>query len=107
MSEKRVYEAEDIEKNKVISAIAYLLFFLPLIAAPESKYGKFHANQGLLNLILAILGGIVLGLIPFLGWMLLPLFQLVILALDLYGAYNAYTGKAIEMPVYGHIEIIK
>lgn len=46
MSEKRVFEAEDIEKNKVLSAVAYLLFFIPLLAAPDSKYGKFHANQG-------------------------------------------------------------
>lgn len=107
MSEKRVFEAEDIEKNKVLSAVAYLLFFIPLLAAPDSKYGKFHVNQGLLNLILAIAGGIILGFIPIIGWMLLPLFNLAILALDIYGAYNAYTGKAIEMPLYGHIEIIK
>jgi uncharacterized membrane protein len=107
MSEKRVFEAEDIEKNKVLSALAYLLFFIPLLAAPESKYGKFHANQGLLNLILAVVGGIVLTVIPIIGWMLLPLFNLGILAIDLWGAYNAYTGKAIEMPVYGNIEILK
>lgn len=60
-----------------------------------------------MNLILAIAGGIILGFIPIIGWMLLPLFNLAILALDIYGAYNAYTGKAIEMPLYGHIEIIK
>ncbi len=107
MSEKRVFEAEDIEKNKVLSALAYLLFFIPLLAAPESKFGKFHANQGLLNLILAIVGGIVLGFIPIIGWMLMPLFNLGILAIDLWGAYNAYSGKAIEMPVYGNIEILK
>lgn len=107
MSEKKVFEAEDIEKNKIISAIAYLLFFLPLITSPESKFGKFHANQGLLNLILAVLGGIVLTIIPIIGWMLMPLFNLAVLALDLWGAYNAYSGKAIEMPLYGHIEIIK
>lgn len=107
MSEKRVFEAEDIEKNKILSALAYLLFFIPLLAAPESKYGKFHANQGLLNLILAIVGGIVLSVIPIIGWMLMPLFNLGILAIDLWGAYNAYSGKAIEMPVYGNIEILK
>jgi uncharacterized membrane protein len=107
MSEKRVFEAEDIEKNKVLSAVAYLLFFIPLLAAPESKYGKFHANQGLLNLILYLLGNLILTLIPFIGWLFIPLFNLAVLAVDLWGAYNAYTGKAIEMPLYGHIEIIK
>ena len=107
MSEKKVFEAEDIEKNKVIAAIAYLLFFLPLITSPESKFGKFHANQGLLNLILYVLGNIVLTLIPFIGWLFIPLFNLAVLAIDLWGAYNAYSGKAIEMPLYGHIEILR
>ena len=40
------FAPEDIQKNKVISALSYLgiLFFLPLVAAPESRFGKFHAN---------------------------------------------------------------
>ncbi len=30
-----VYSSEDIEKNKVVSALAYILFFLPLIACAD------------------------------------------------------------------------
>ena len=37
--------AEDIEKNKVMAGLSYILFFLPLIACPESKYGRFHATR--------------------------------------------------------------
>lgn len=45
------FAPEDIQKNKVISALSYLgiLFFLPLMAAPESRFGKFHANQSLVR----------------------------------------------------------
>ncbi len=36
MKEITGFEAQDIEKNKVIAALAYLIFFLPLLAAPDS-----------------------------------------------------------------------
>ena len=48
----------DIEKNKAMGGLAYFLFFLPLVACPESKYGRFHANQGLIYLILCVGWGI-------------------------------------------------
>jgi len=38
------YTAEDIEKNKTMAGLSYFIFFLPLIACPDSKYAKFHAN---------------------------------------------------------------
>lgn len=31
------YPAEDIEKGKTMAGLSYLLFFLPLVACPESK----------------------------------------------------------------------
>ena len=59
-----VISAGDIEKNKVVSALAYLgiLFFLPLVAAPESKSGKFHANQSLVILLFSVAGSIVFSI---------------------------------------------
>lgn len=68
------YTPEDIEKNKTMAGLAYLLFFLPLIACPESKYAKFHANQALLLLIAGIAGNVILGIIPVIGWMMMPIF---------------------------------
>lgn len=50
-TQENTYTPEDIEKNKTMAGLAYLLFFLPLIACPESRYAKFHANQALLLLI--------------------------------------------------------
>ena len=52
--EARSYSFEDIEKNKVVAALAYIIFFLPLMVCPESPFGKFHANQGLVLLIVGI-----------------------------------------------------
>ena len=56
---------KEVEDNKVIFILAYLgiLFFLPLVACPNSKVGRFHANQGLLLFILSVAGQIVLGIL--------------------------------------------
>jgi len=39
-----VPDPADVEKNKVMAGLAYILFFLSPIACPDSKYGKVHAN---------------------------------------------------------------
>lgn len=105
---KVVYnEAEDIEKNKTISGLAYFLFFLPLVAAPDSKYGKFHANQGLLLLILGFGGNIILGMIPIIGWVIIPFFSILVLVLGIMGLINGFGGKMKELPLIGKYRLIK
>lgn len=101
------FEADDIQKNKIMAGLAYLLFFLPLIVCPDSKFGKFHANQGLLLLILAVAGNVILGMIPFLGWILLPIFGILVLVFGIIGLINGLNGKAKELPVIGKFRIIK
>lgn len=53
--QENTYTPEDIEKNKTIAGLSYFLFFLPLIACPESGYAKFHANQSLILLITGVM----------------------------------------------------
>lgn len=101
------FDNEDIEKNKTMAGLSYLLFFLPLIVCPDSKYAKFHANQGLILLIIAIVGNIILGIIPIIGWMLIPVFGLVILALGIMGLINGFGGKAKQLPIIGKYTILK
>ncbi len=102
-----VFDPEDIEKNKVVSALAYIIFFLPLIVCPDSPFGKFHANQGLVLLIVGVVGGIVLGLIPILGWIIGIFFSIAIAVLAILGLVNTLNGKAKELPVIGKFTIIK
>ena len=98
---------KDIEENKTMAGLAYLLFFLPLIACPDSAYGKFHANQALVLWIVAIVGSAVLGFIPFIGWILSKLFSFAVLLLGIYGMVNGFGGKVEELPLIGSISIIK
>lgn len=101
------FDSEDIEKNKTMAGLAYLIFFLPLVAAPDSKFGKFHANQGLLLLILSVAGNLILGIIPIVGWILMLPFGIFVLVLLVLGLMNGFGGKAKRLPLIGKITIIK
>ena len=106
------YDPKDIESNKVICALAYIpiLFFLPLVACPKtSKFAKFHANQGLLLLILSVVCNVVgslIGLIPILGTIVWVLLELVLFAAFIFGLINTLQGKAKELPLIGGIRLI-
>jgi uncharacterized membrane protein len=102
-----VFDSADIEKNKTMAGLSYLLFFLPLITCPESKYAKFHANQSLLLLIVSIAGNIILGIIPIIGWLLIPVFGIVILVFFVMGLLNGFGGKAKRLPIFGKYTILK
>ena len=106
-AQETVYSAEDIEKNKAMAGLSYLLFFLPLVACPESKYAKFHANQGLVLLITSVAGIVILSLIPIIGWVLAPIFSIAVLVLGILGLVNGFGGKAKRLPVIGKFNILK
>ena len=105
--EQEVFSQEDIEKNKVMAALAYFLFFLPLVACPESRFGKYHANQGLLLLIVGFGGSIILGIIPIIGWILLPFFYIAVAVFAIMGLLNGLKGVAKPLPLFGKFVIIK
>jgi len=97
------FDQADIDKNKTMAGLAYFIFFLPLIVCPDSRFGKYHANQGLVLFLLGIAGWIVLSFIPILGWIL----SILILVLLIMGLLNGLNGKVKELPVIGQIKLIK
>ena len=113
------YDPADVEKNKAMGVLAYLswLVLIPIFAAKDSKFARFHANQGLVLLIASAIFGVVrwiLSEILFaISWRLyfvtiiISLLGLVFLALAIIGIVNAATGKAKELPVIGKIRILK
>lgn len=114
------FDPADIEQNKVLSVIAYLWFLsiVTMLAAPNSKYARFHANQGLVlaiaeTVVGAVVGviGVVLGLIPFIGAIIAALLSLVIslagLGLTIFGIVNVVNGKAKKLPLIGNITLLK
>ena len=113
--ETSLYDPADIEKNKTMSGLAYILFFLPLVACPDSKYGRFHANQGLIVLILGIAAGIVVNVITsiiprqlgLISTLISSIVYLVVFAIGILGLINGFSGKAKELPFIGKFRIIK
>ena len=108
------YDPDDIKNNTVMSVLAYLgiLVLVPILAAKESKFARFHANQGLLLLILEIASGVIswLGKIPLVGFVFSIASWIVSLAgivLAVLGIINAANGKAKELPVIGQFRLLK
>lgn len=117
------YDPRDIENTKVVCAISYIgiLFFVPLLAYPNSRFAKFHANQALVVLIFSIIIQVVCAFGTGIWWAIpfLPnyvenlgrwIFDLVEWALPLAagicGFVNALNGKAKEIPIIGRINLI-
>lgn len=115
------FEKEDISANKVYALLSYIsiLFLVPLIAAPKSKYARYHANQGLtlficeaaynivrgilLRILRFALGSFLTGIISFVTGMA----GLLFVVLAIVGIINAAQGYAKDLPVIGKIKILK
>lgn len=114
---KPVFDAQDVEKHRLVGSIGYVLFFVPLLAGPSSRYCRFCANQGLLSLIVygavSLAFGLlvsILGWIPLIGWLLRSIrvaVKLIVAAVILYYAWKAYTGQAEPLPFVGGIHLIR
>lgn len=109
------FDPQDIESNKVMGILAYIswLVLIPLFAAKESKFARFHVNQGIVlavaELICAIALSILSGL-PLIGWLFRlvgSLFGLVCLVFAVLGVVNVLNGKAKELPFVGKYRILK
>ena len=107
-----------------VCACTGLLFFLPLVSLPESRFGRFWANQGLLILLIHIAclllwlvgGGLLflLGQIPLVGgfFRLLRLLvgTLCVLTALFYTVFPmtfAARGRAKEIPFFGSLRLIR
>lgn len=101
-------DQSDVEKNKGMAILAYIIFFIPLLAAKESKFAMFHANQGLVLFLAAIVINIVGSILPFIGWfIILPFGWIAVLVLAIMGIVNASKGEMKPLPLIGGISIIK
>ena len=100
------FDKDDIEKNKAMGLLAYILFFIPLLAAKDSPFARYHANQGLVLFLCGLISS-VLWIIPILGWIIAPILSIVITVLAVIGIINALNGKAKELPIIGKYKILK
>jgi uncharacterized membrane protein len=126
-----IVDPQDAEKNKLFGIVAYIpfLFLVPLLAAQDSKFAKYHANQGLLLTIVAVIlwivqkvintlirnamyrnflnnpigstagGGFVITLIGLVVWGIITILGLI-------GIIAANKGECKPLPVIGKFNLI-
>ena len=102
-----------------MAILAYfgILVVIPILAAKESKFARFHANQGLVLFIASVAYMIMLEIIKSIivsistGLLfittILGLTYLVFMVLGIMGIVNAATGKAKELPIIGKFSLLK
>jgi len=100
-------EPTDIANNKGMAVLGYILFFIPLLAAKESKFAMYHANQGLALFLALVAVNIVSSIIPIVGWLIIgPLANLGLFVLAILGIVNAIGGKSKPLPLIGRFRLI-
>ncbi|AET66128.1 putative membrane protein [Desulfosporosinus orientis DSM 765] len=110
MPENTILEVDpaDVENNKVMAVLAYILFFIPLLAARESRFAMFHANQGLILFLAALIVNVVGTIIPIIGWLIIiPIGNLAVLIGAILGIIKAAGGKMERLPLFGKYDLIK
>ena len=118
-NESAGYSAQDIDKNKPFAVLAYLylLVLVPIFAAKDSAFARFHANQGLTLSIFYtgwILVSRILSVVFAFVWPLFVVLRILDAAVGVtyivfvvLGIVNAAQGQAKELPLIGGIRILK
>ncbi len=97
----------DVAKNKGIAIAAYIIFFLPLLAAKDSPFARYHANQGLILVLFSVVVNALGWLVPVLGWFVIgPIGNLLVFLLFILGVINAAQGRMKPLPLIGGIRLI-
>lgn len=123
------FDPADISQNKIMAVLSYIgiLVLIPIFAAKDSKFARFHATQGLnvcvfsvaYYIVYAILtailraifyssyalmgvGSVILGILGVVN----ALASAVILVYEILGIVNACQGKAKQLPIIGKIDIL-
>ena len=118
--EKKSVDPKDAQDNKVMGILAYLgiLVLVPLFAAKESPFARFHANQGLVLCIAMIALYIVIGILAYISAFINVFLAALVgflyfivwigwLVFIIIGIISASKGELKELPLIGKITILK
>lgn len=109
------YDEEEVQKGRFLSALCYMWIFvlIPVFAAKDSGFVRFHRRQGLLSFIIstvyAVLMFVILDILRVtvgswgvvIAGILLYIGLAALAALSVCGIINAIKGKAKELPYIG------
>jgi uncharacterized membrane protein len=107
-------ETLDIEHNKVFAVLAYIgiLFLVPLLAAPRSRFARYHTNQGIvlfLTFLVICFGLHTLAVVPIVNFMTIPAWAVLPaggLVFMIIGIIHAASGEYKPLPWIGHFRLL-
>jgi len=114
-------EVEDLKGKKLTAALSYLFWLtvIPMIYSSESKFIKYHANQGLVLAIAETVFLIITAIVSKILWgydratsllvetTMLLCFVGVFGMLALIGIFHVLLGKERPVPTFGKIKLWK
>lgn len=105
------FDANEMKQDMgiAIATCIPILFFLPLVTNKKTPYLQFVSGQSLSLLVLSLLVSIVsaiIGFIPLIGGLVQWVLSLAIFLLFVASVVTTATGKAMKLPIIGHINIM-
>lgn len=113
--EPEIKAVDDEIVRKVVFSLCYIsgiLFFIPLIMYKDED-AKFHANEGLILLLLSVVGNVIFGvltIVPVIGFIFAivsGLYSALLLILGIIGIVYVVTDRRQPLPVIGAVKLIK
>ena len=95
-----------LEEN-VAGLLSYVLWWITglifFLIEKENKFVRFHAMQSIIFSVAMIILYIILGLIPVVGWILIPIVGILVFILWIILMIKAYQGAKFKLPVIGNL----
>ena len=118
---QKIPEGEDLKGKKFTACLSYLFWLavIPMIYSTESKFIKYHANQGFVLATVETIFLVITVIVSKILWFasratsllvettMLMVFVGVFGVLSLIGIFNVIRGKEKPIPTFGHIKLLK
>ena len=109
------FDKKDIEENKAMACLAYIVAPVPYFTEEKSKWVRYHAIQGMnffiifvsMCLAVSIINSLVLFPFPFLKGITRTILYSFGVIYALIGIINVCNGEAKELPIINKFKIIK
>ena len=102
------FAPEDIERTKTLSTLCYVSIIfgiIGLLAEPNSKFLRYHINQGMVLYVFAIICALC-GIVPFLGWLVAGVGSIMTIVFLIMGIVRSCKGRAVDLPIVGKYTVL-
>ncbi len=104
MSEESKKTSTGLQEN-VEGLLCYLVGWITglvfLVLEKDNKFVRFHAVQSIAISVVLMVVYFILGMIPIIGWIIMPFVGIASLILWIVLMLKAYQGKMYKLPVIG------